>query len=99
MAVRWRRALPCARCGQPASARTGSAMQSHLYMGVRITPDSFENPSQPGQWMPCARLEDAATGTALDAVSDDEPCGSRADADTRALRMARRSLMKRLHQG
>ncbi len=74
-------------------------MPSHLYMGVRITPDSREVAGQPGCWQPHASLMDTATGAALDAVSDDEACGSQADADARALRLARRGLMKKLHQG
>lgn len=74
-------------------------MESHLYMGVRITPDSHETAGQPGRWLPRARLLDTATGAALDAVSDDEACDSQAEADARALRIARRWLMKKLHQG
>lgn len=68
-------------------------------MGVRITPDSREIDGQPGQWQPHASLVDTATGAALDAVSDNEACDSQADADARALRIARRGLMKKLHQG
>lgn len=74
-------------------------MSSHLYMGVRITPDSREIDGRPGWWQPRASLLDTATGAALGAVSDDEACDSQADADARALRIARRGLMKKLHQG
>lgn len=74
-------------------------VDSHLYMGVRITPDSHEIDGQPGLWRPHASLVDTATGAALEAVSDDDACDSRADADARALRLARRGLMKKLHQG
>ncbi|MDR0225087.1 MAG: hypothetical protein LBI66_01595 [Burkholderiaceae bacterium] len=74
-------------------------MDSILYMGVRITPDSQADATHPGRWLPHARLEDSATGAPLEAVSDDEACESQADADARALRLARRFVMKKLHQG
>ncbi|CAB5689120.1 Uncharacterised protein [Delftia tsuruhatensis] len=77
-------------------------MDSLLYMGVRITPDSRQvapDQAQATTWLPHASLLDTATGRALEPVCDGEPCGTQADADARALRLARRSIMKRLHQG
>lgn len=77
-------------------------MDSLLYMGVRITPDSRQiaaGEDRAAAWLPHASLLDTATGRALEPVCDGEPCGTQADADARALRLARRSIMKRLHQG
>lgn len=72
---------------------------SLLYMGVRITPASLPSSTPPGQWLPCAQLLEVASGRALQAVADDQPCDTREEADARALRLARRHVMKTLHQG
>jgi len=83
-------------------------MDSLLYMGVRITPASLPAPASPAQgpgtapsgaWLPRAHLLEVASGRPLDAVTDDQPCETQEEADARALRLARRHVMKVLHQG
>lgn len=71
-------------------------MDSLLYMGVRITPASLPSDASPGAWLPRATL---ASGKALEAVTDDQPCDTQPEADARALRLGKRHVMKVLHQG
>ncbi|AOV02804.1 MULTISPECIES: hypothetical protein [Delftia] len=74
-------------------------MDSLLYMGVRITPASLPSDVTPGAWLPRATLLEVASGKALGAVTEDQGCDTRQEADARALRLGKRHVMKVLHQG
>lgn len=74
-------------------------MDSLLYMGVRITPASLPSEASAGAWLPRATLLEVASGKALEAITDDQPCDTQPEADARALRLGKRHVMKVLHQG
>lgn len=73
-------------------------MAATLFMGVSITPDSFEREELPGVWWPHASLR-AATGAELEGVALAEHRPSKDEADAAALRAAMRRIRQELHQG
>ena len=74
-------------------------MSSILFMGVSITPQSYEHDELPGAWWPRASLSLASTGAVLKEVVHPEHCRSKEEADAVALRLARRRIRDELHQG
>lgn len=73
-------------------------MADTLFMGVSITPASFERDELPGVWWPRASLT-ASTGAGLEEVALSEHRSTKDEADAAALKVAKRRIREALHQG